>query len=123
MNESALFNPTVVRTSRGLSVAGTRITLYQIMDYVKANEPPERIRDDFRLTIKQTDDIIRYIETHKAEVEAEYQQVLRDAEMERRYWEERNRERIARIAQQTPKPGQEKIRAKLKATKQELGMQ
>jgi hypothetical protein len=39
--------PTVVRTSRGLSVAGTRITLYSIMDCVVAGWPPKLIRDRF----------------------------------------------------------------------------
>ena len=48
MKDKIFSHPTVVRTSRGLSIAGTRITLYQIMDYLKANEPPEVIRDDFR---------------------------------------------------------------------------
>lgn len=33
MSDNNGFQPTVVRTERGLSVAGTRITLYAIMDY------------------------------------------------------------------------------------------
>lgn len=123
MNETTLFKPTVVRTDRGLSIAGTRITLYQIMDYLKADKSPETIRDDFRLTVKQTSDVIKYIETHKAEVDAEYRQVVREAETERRYWEDRNRERMAMIAKRPPKPGQEAIRTKLKAAKEKLGMQ
>ena len=41
MTEYILRQPTVVRTERGLSIAGTRITLYQIMDYLKAQQPPE----------------------------------------------------------------------------------
>jgi len=114
--------PTVVRTSRGLSIAGTRITLYSIMDYIKAGKSPEAIRDDFRLTIKQTADVLDYIEKHRAQVEAEYQQVLKEAEEERQYWEERNRERFAQIAALPPKPDQEEIRAKLQATKARLGM-
>jgi len=32
---------TVVRTERDLTIAGTRITLYQIMDFLKANYSPE----------------------------------------------------------------------------------
>jgi uncharacterized protein (DUF433 family) len=114
---------TVVRTSRGLSIVGTRITLYSIMDYLKAGKSPELIRDHFRLTIRQTADVLDYIEKHRTEVEAEYQQVLKEAEEERRYWEEQNRERFAQIAAKPPKPGQEKIRAKLQATKEKLGIQ
>jgi hypothetical protein len=29
--------PVVVRTERGLSISGTRTTLYQVMDYIKAD--------------------------------------------------------------------------------------
>jgi len=36
MSEAKQQQPTVVRTSRGLSIAGTRITLYSILDYVHA---------------------------------------------------------------------------------------
>ena len=121
MSEKVRFRPTVVRTDRGLSISGTRITLYQIMDYLKADRPAEMIRDDFRLTIKQIAEIMQYIEIHKSEVEAEYQQVIRDSEEERQYWEERNRERMAMIAQMPPKPGQEKIRAKLRSVKEKPG--
>src|SRR5512136_1676569 len=102
MPEQTIFSPTVVRTSRGLTVAGTRITLYSIMDYVKAGKPPEVIRDAFKLTIKQTRDVLEYIHAHQEEVEAEYQQVLAEAEQERRYWEERNRERFASLQKTSP---------------------
>lgn len=122
MNETNNQQMTVVRTSRGLSIAGTRITLYDIMDYVKAEWPPKLIQQWLDLTDRQITDVMNYINTHKDEVEAEYQQVLRDAEENRRYWEAYNRERFARIASLPPKPGQEAIRAKIQAKKAELGM-
>ena len=108
----------VIRSSRGLSIEGTRITLYQIMDFLKAGYSPEMIRDDFRLTVKQTADVVKYIETHKAEVESEYQQVVRDAEAERQYWEEHNRERLSQIAKMPRRPGQEQFRAKLRSVRE-----
>lgn len=113
MSKSTLFRPTVVRTNRGLSISGTRITLYQIMDYLKANEPPEVIRDHFRLTIKQTEDVLDYIKTHYDEVETEYQEILAKAEENRQYWEERNKKRLAELAKQPRKPEHEKVWAKL----------
>ena len=112
--------PTIIRTERGLAIAGTRITLYQIMDYLRAEWSPKRIRDWHNLTEQQIDDVMAYIAEHKAEVEVEYQQVLQETEEIRRYWEERNRERFARIAALPPKPGQEAIRAKLEAYKTNL---
>jgi hypothetical protein len=45
---------------------------------------------------------LEYIAAHLAEVEAEYQQVLADAEATRKYWEKRNRERLERISASTP---------------------
>ncbi len=109
--------PTVVRTSRGLSIAGTRITLYSIMDYVIAGWPPRLIRDRLNLTDQQLSDALAYIAEHRTEVEAEYQQVLKDAEESRRYWEQRNQERFAKIAALPPKPEHAAIRAKLRAHK------
>ena len=114
---------TVVRTSRGLSIAGTRITLYSILDYVQAGWPPKLIRDRLNLTDQQITDALDYIATHQAEVETEYQQVLHDAEEIRQYWEERNRERLAAIAALPPKPEQAAIRAKLAAAKAKLNQQ
>lgn len=89
---------TVVKTERGLTVVGTRTTVYQIMDFLKANYSPEEIMTCFRLTIRQMTEVMKYIETHRDEVETEYQQVVALAETNRRYWEERNQERFEQIA-------------------------
>lgn len=50
-------------------------------------------------------------------MEAEYQQVLKESEELRQYYEEQNRERVARIAAQPPKPGTEVAWEKLRAAK------
>ena len=114
-------SPTVVRTERGLTIAGTRITLYSVMDYVKEDWPPKLIRDWLNLTDEQITGVMQYIAEHRDEVEAEYQQVLREAEEIRAYWEERNRERFEQIQKLPPKPGQEAIRAKIAAHKAKYG--
>ncbi len=107
----------IIRTERGLSIAGTRITIYDIMDYVTAQYPPKFIRGLFDLTEEQINGALAYIEANRDTVEAEYQMVLKEAEELRLYYEEKNRDLIARIATQPPKPGQEAIRAKLQAAK------
>jgi hypothetical protein len=53
MTGNAVPQPTVIRTSRGLSIAGRRLTLYSIMDYLQDDCPPHLIRDEFNLTDKQ----------------------------------------------------------------------
>lgn len=122
LSEALPPHPTVIRTSRGLSIAGTRITLYSLLDYLHAGWPPHLIRDEFSLTDHQMAEVMKYIEIHHSEVEAEYQAVLQQAEENRQYWEARNKEHLARIAALPPKPGQEELRAKLQAAKEKLGM-
>jgi uncharacterized protein (DUF433 family) len=113
----------IIRTERGLTIAGTRITIYDIMDYVTAQYPPKFIRGLFDLTEEQINVALAYIEANRATVEAEYQMVLKEAEELRLYYEEKNRDLIARIAAQPPKPGEEAIRAKLQAAKAKLKSQ
>ena len=104
MNVTTTQHSTVVRNNWGLSIAGTRITLYDIMDYLKADWPPRLIRNWLNLTEKQMADAMEYIEKHRSEVEHEYQLVLENSEKLRQYWEERNREHFAKIAN-LPKNG------------------
>jgi uncharacterized protein (DUF433 family) len=115
--------PVIIRTERGLTIIGTRITLYDVMDYVTEHYPPKFIRAMLGLTDEQINAALSYIETYRAEVEAEYQLVLKDTEELRQYYEEQNRERVARIAAKPPKPGTEAIRAKLQAEKAKFAAQ
>jgi uncharacterized protein (DUF433 family) len=123
MAEKATPQSTVVRTSRGLSIAGRRLTLYSIMDYLQAGWPPHLIRDEFNLTDRQMTDVMTYIEAHRDEVEQEYRTVLQRADENRQYWDARNRQRLERIAHTPRKPGQEELRAKLEAVKARFGME
>lgn len=120
MNDSTIPQTTVVRNDLGLAIAGTRITLYDVMDYLTNDWPPELIQHWLNLTDKQMADVIDYIENNRAEVEAEYHQVLKYGEEIRQYWEERNRERFAEIATLPPPPGKEEIWARLQAWKATL---
>ena len=113
----------VRRRGRGLVIAGTRVTLYSIMDYVIEHYPLKYIQDLFNLTPEQMEDVMDYIETHRVEVETEYQLVLKKAEELRQHYEEPNRVLRAKINAMPPKPGQEQIRAKLQAWKDRLGIQ
>jgi uncharacterized protein (DUF433 family) len=110
----------IIYTNRGLTIAGTRITLYDVMDYFTAGYPSKLICEKLCLTDAQVDAALSYIKVHQAEVEAEYQQVLQIAEDNQQYWRERNREHFARVAVKPAKSGQEAIRAKLQAWKDRL---
>jgi len=110
----------IIRTERGLTISGTRITLYDVMDYVTAQYPPKFIRSLFNLTDAQINAALAYIQLNRAEVEAEYQVVLKEAAELQKYYEEQNRELIARIAKMPPPPGREAVWEKLQAQKAKL---
>ena len=107
----------IIRTERGLTIAGTRITLYAVIDLIKAQYPPKLIRDKFNLTDEQISAALSYIETHHTQVEAEYQEVLQTREEIYQYWEERNREHFAKMAAKPQKPEKQALWAKLEEQK------
>jgi len=120
MTDTSQTRPTVVRTGRGLSIAGTRITLYALLDYLHAEWPPKLIQAWFSLTDTQMEEVLAYIAAHHDEVEREYRQVVRQAEETRRYWDERNRDRLARRPATPLTPEQAALRAKLQAWKDKV---
>jgi uncharacterized protein (DUF433 family) len=114
-------NNHIVQTSRGLSVAGTRITLYDILDYVHDGWPPHLIAAWLNLSPDQIRAALAYIEAHRAEVEAQYQQVLRQAEENRAYWESRNRGRLKQIDRLASTSEKASIEARIRLRQEQLG--
>lgn len=94
-------NPTVIRTERGLTVAGTRITLYAILDYLHAEWPPKLIQQWLDLSDQQMADVLDYLAQHSAEVEQEYETVVQQAVVLRSYWDE---QLATHLAQQPARP-------------------
>jgi uncharacterized protein (DUF433 family) len=120
--EQALNDRSIVHTEWGLTIAGTRITLYDVMDHLVAGWTPKLMLNWLPLTEAQLNAALSYIETNRPDVEAEYQTVLQEAQQIREYWEEQNRERLMEIAKLPPKPGHKEIHAKLRAWKAKLGL-
>src|SRR5262245_60443692 len=83
----------IVETPRGPSIAGTRITVYSVMDYLKANRSREYILQFLHVTREQLDAAIEYIEQHREEVERDYQRILRRSQELRGHYEKVFRER------------------------------
>ena len=86
-------NATIIETGRGPTIAGTRITLYDVMEYLKDDWHPKHIAMRLRLTPEQIAGAMAYLKEHETEMEQRYADMLRRAEEERRYWEERNKDR------------------------------
>lgn len=95
--DSSQYKAGVVRTERGLVIAGTRVTLYLVVDYVLAQWPAHLIAEELRLSPAQVEAALAYIQENKASVLAEYVQVLQQNEELRRYYAERQRALRARI--------------------------
>ncbi|MBI3167703.1 MAG: hypothetical protein HYZ22_04445 [Chloroflexi bacterium] len=85
-------NRTVIRVHNNLTVNGTRLNLYHIMDEMQGKNSLKNVRDIYELTDEEMLDILDYMHMNKEEFEKEYQDVLKNAEEERRYWEEKNKD-------------------------------
>ncbi len=66
----------IIDRGRGPEIAGTRITVYNVMDYWTMGWRCEQIAALFRLPPDDVQAAIEYIEAHKAEVLADYQKIL-----------------------------------------------
>lgn len=78
MNIMTTVPPLIEETPRGPSIAGTRITVYSVMDYLKNNRSKEYILEMLpTITAEELDAVYEYIEQHREAVESEYEQILR----------------------------------------------
>ncbi len=109
----------IIRTERGLTIAGTRTSLYDVIDFLNAHYPPKLIRDKFNLTDAQINEALSYIEANHTQIEAEYQEVLKTREEICQYWDDRNRQHLAHVPTNPRKLGQEALWAKLEEQKAE----
>lgn len=66
----------IIDRGRGPEIAGTRITVYDVTDYWTMGWRCEQIAALFRLPPDDVQAAIAYIEAHKAEVLADYQEIL-----------------------------------------------
>lgn len=108
-----LSQPKIVRTERGLTVSGSRITIYDVMDYYPKHSIAF-VREALPfLSEVQLQVAIDYIESNREEVETEYQIVVRQAEETELYWREENRERFAQIAAMPLTPEKVELRKKV----------
>jgi uncharacterized protein (DUF433 family) len=78
--ESGLCMDTIINRGRGPEIAGTRITVYDILDYTTMDWHPTAIAAWLRISSRQVLAAIQYIEAHKEVVMANCQKMLeRDA--------------------------------------------
>ncbi len=66
----------IIDVGRGPQIAGTRITIYDIMDYLRLDWGHASIALWLRLSSAQVLAAMDYIEKHRAEVDATYKEIL-----------------------------------------------
>lgn len=66
----------IIDRGRGPEIAGTRITVYDVMDYLKNGWGRERIASLFRLSSRDIQAAIDYINEHREQVQADYERIL-----------------------------------------------
>jgi uncharacterized protein (DUF433 family) len=66
----------IIDRGRGPEIEGTRITVYDVMDYVQEGWRYDQIAGLFRLPPDDIQAAIEYIEAHKEDVVTAYQQIL-----------------------------------------------
>ncbi len=66
----------IIKVGRNPRIAGTRISVYAIVEYLEDAWRPDDIAFWLELTRDQVDAAIRYVEEHKEEVMAEYQLIM-----------------------------------------------
>ncbi|MGP0063855.1 MAG: DUF433 domain-containing protein [Isosphaeraceae bacterium] len=70
----------IIDRGRGPELAGTRITVYDVLDDHKTGWHRDMIADTLSLSSQQVEVAIQYIEDHRDEVMADYEEMLaRDA--------------------------------------------
>jgi uncharacterized protein (DUF433 family) len=68
--------PEIINRGRGPEIAGTRITVYDVLDFRKIGWRRDRIAGHFLLSSDQIQAAFDYIDSHQEEVEAAYDRML-----------------------------------------------
>jgi uncharacterized protein (DUF433 family) len=71
-----LLSDEIHNRGRGREIKGTRITVYDVLDYQRLGWQAEAIAVHLRVTPAQVEKAFEYIATNKAEVEHEYQKLV-----------------------------------------------
>jgi uncharacterized protein (DUF433 family) len=66
----------IINRGRGPEIAGTRITVYDVLDYRKHGWHRDQIAAFFRLSSNQIQAAFDYIDSHHEEVMTQYQKIL-----------------------------------------------
>ncbi len=101
--------PAVTRTERGLVVTGTRITLYQLVDYREAGWTPKLIAVRLGLDEDRVAGVMAWMADNQVLVAREHAEIVARDEAIRTHWDETNASKLAQLG-----TSPDALRAKLK---------
>jgi uncharacterized protein (DUF433 family) len=88
--------PAIIDRGRGPEIAGSRITVYDVLAETRAGTPVETLAGWWHLTVEQIEFALRYIEDHREEVERNWAEIRARHARQR---EESERLYAARVAE------------------------
>jgi uncharacterized protein (DUF433 family) len=74
--ESPAMSVNIIDRGRGPEIEGTRITVYNVMDFLKYGDSAESIARDLQIGIHQVQAALDYIAAQRQEVDAEYAKIM-----------------------------------------------
>ena len=114
MKTPATITPLIVETTRGPCIAGTRITVFSVMDYLKGEWSRDVVKQVIGISDEQLDAVLDYITRHKEAVENEYAAIVRRSEARRASYEKLFYER-------SPYPSHMPLEERVSCLRQRLG--
>ena len=72
MTTPAIKTLLIIETRRGPCIAGTRITVFSVMDYLKDGWSRDAVKQALGISDEQLDAVLAYITRHKEAIENEY---------------------------------------------------
>jgi uncharacterized protein (DUF433 family) len=67
--------PAIIDRGRGPEIAGSRITVYDVLAETQAGATPEQLAGEWGLQVEQIQAALCYIEEHREEVLADYRDI------------------------------------------------
>lgn len=80
-------SPIIIETGRGPTIAGTRITVFSVMDSLKSGDSRDSIKQLFNISDEQLDAVLKHITLHQEAIENEYAEIVRRSEQRRATYE------------------------------------
>jgi uncharacterized protein (DUF433 family) len=79
--------PSIIDRGRGPEIAGSRITVYDVLAETRAGVPVEQLAREWSLSVEQIETALKYIDEHREEVERNWAEIQARHARERQEFE------------------------------------